>query len=209
MASTAKRPLEEYERKRDFRRTAEPKGRPGAPRSRRGRPRFVVQQHDASRLHYDFRLEVDGVMKSWAVPKGPSIDPKEKRLAVPTEDHPLEYRDFEGTIAKGEYGAGTVVVWDAGTFRNTTERKGESVPIDTALTNGHATFVLEGRKLRGGFALTRFKTGKDEAWLLVKMDDDEADSRREPTRDEPRSVLTGRTLEEVAARSGRRGRRRS
>lgn len=167
----------------------------------------MVQEHDASRLHYDFRLEVDGVMKSWAIPKGPSLNPKEKRLAVPTEDHPLEYRDFEGTIAQGEYGAGTVVVWDAGTFRDATERKGDDVPMGLALSNGHATFWLEGHKLRGGFALTRFRTGKDEAWLLVKMEDDWADAGRQLVRDQPESVLTGRTLQEVAAGSAPHRRR--
>jgi DNA ligase D-like protein (predicted 3'-phosphoesterase) len=193
----AKRPLEEYERRRDFRRTAEPEGRKRAPRGCRGQPHFVIQEHDASRLHYDLRLEVDGVMKSWAVPKGPSLDPREKRLARPTEDHPLEYRDFEGTIPEGEYGAGTVIVWDAGTFRNLTERRGEEIPLGEALDRGHAAVWLEGSKLKGGYALTRFRTGKDESWLLVKMADDEADARRDPVRSAPRSVLSGRTLEDV------------
>ncbi|HEX4541448.1 MAG TPA: DNA polymerase ligase N-terminal domain-containing protein [Acidimicrobiales bacterium] len=204
VARTAKtkEALEEYERRRDFEQTPEPKGRRRPSGGKGHQPHFVVQQHDASRLHYDFRLEVDGVMKSWAVPKGPSLNPKQKRLAVPTEDHPLEYRDFEGTIPEGEYGAGTVVVWDTGTFRNLTERDGKAVPLDKALSDGHAAIWLEGRKLRGGFALTRFRTGKDEAWLLVKMDDEEANTRRDPVRDQPESVLTGRTLAEVASGSG-------
>jgi DNA ligase D-like protein (predicted 3'-phosphoesterase) len=153
-------------------------------------------------MHYDFRLEVDGVMKSWAVPKGPSLNPRDKRLARATEDHPLDYREFEGTIPKGEYGAGAVVVWDAGTYRNRTERGGSEIPLSTALANGHAVIWLEGEKLRGGFALTRIRTGRDESWLLVKMDDDEADARRNPLRSEPRSVLTGRTLHEVRSGSG-------
>jgi DNA ligase D-like protein (predicted 3'-phosphoesterase) len=163
-----------------------------------------VQKHDASRLHYDFRLEVDGVMKSWAVPKGPSLNPKVKRLATPTEDHPLEYQDFEGTIAQGEYGAGTVVVWDAGTYRNMTEQRGQEVPMDLALGGGHAAVWLAGQKLTGGFALTRFRTGKDEAWLLVKMSDDHADAGADVLVDRPESVLTGRTLDEVAAQDGGR-----
>jgi DNA ligase D-like protein (predicted 3'-phosphoesterase) len=190
--------LTEYRRKRDFDHTAEPKGgkrRTGG----RGGPRFVIQKHDASRLHYDFRLEVDGVMKSWAVPKGPSTDPHERRLAVPTEDHPLDYQSFEGVIPKGQYGAGTVIVWDAGTYRNLNERDGKEIPMAEALAAGHAKFWLDGQKLHGGWALTRFRTGKDEAWLLVKMDDEWADPRQEPVTSRPESVLTGRTLEEVAA----------
>ncbi len=196
-----KGPLGEYERKRNFGRTAEPKGRKRSSGGRRHQPHFVIQQHDASRMHYDVRLEVDGVMKSWAVPKGPSVNPRDKRLAVPTEDHPLEYQDFEGSIPEGEYGAGTVVVWDAGTFRNLTERNGEEVSLAAALDGGHATIWLEGKKLRGGFALTRIRTGKKPSWLFVKMDDDQADARRNPVRTEPRSVLTGRTVEEVCAES--------
>ncbi len=159
----------------------------------------MVQKHDASRLHYDFRLEVDGVLKSWAVPKGPSTDPQEKRLAVPTEDHPLEYAAFEGVIPAGEYGAGTVLVWDKGVFRNLTEKKGRPLPLAEALEHGHLKVWLEGVRLRGGYALTRFKTGKDEAWLLVKMEDEEADPSRDPVSTEPASVLSGRTLEEIAA----------
>ena len=193
--------LTEYRRKRDFARTAEPKGGTRRGRGRKA-PRFVIQKHDASRLHYDFRLEVDGVMKSWAVPKGPSTDPREKRLAVPTEDHPLDYQDFEGVIPKGQYGAGTVLVWDAGTYRNLNERDGREIPMGEALAAGHAKFWLEGQKLRGGWALTRFRTGKDESWLLVKMDDERADPRHEPVNSRPESVLTGRTLEQIATATG-------
>jgi DNA ligase D-like protein (predicted 3'-phosphoesterase) len=153
----------------------------------------VVQKHAARRLHYDFRLEVEGVLRSWAVPKGPSYDPAQKRLAVPTEDHPLDYEDFEGVIPAKQYGAGTVIVWDRGTYRNLS-----SVPMATALADGHATFWLDGEKLKGGWALTRFRDGRDEAWLLVKMADEHADPARHVT-SEDRSVLTSRTLPEVTA----------
>ena len=188
--------LKDYQEKRDFKRTPEPAGDRG-PGS--GEPIFVIQKHAASRLHYDFRLEVDGVLKSWAIPKGPSTDPQDKRLAVPTEDHPLEYAGFEGVIPAGEYGGGTVLVWDTGTYRNLTEKKGEAIPMDQALAHGHVKVWLEGNKLKGGYALTRFKTGKDEAWLLVKADDGRADPRRNPVADEPGSVLTGRTIEEISS----------
>lgn len=192
----AKKTLEDYQARRDFRRTPEPSG--GGPGSAAG-PIFVVQKHDASRLHYDFRLEVDGVLKSWAIPKGPSTDPKEKRLAVPTEDHPLEYAGFEGIIPAGEYGGGTVMVWDTGPFHNITEKKGVAIPLEEAVPHGHIKVWLEGRKLKGGYALTRFKTGKDEAWLLVKADDEEADSNTDVLKTRPESVLSGRTIEEIAA----------
>ncbi len=192
----AKASLKDYQEKRDFSRTPEPEGK-GPSTSRE--PIFVIQKHAASHLHYDFRLEVDGVLKSWAIPKGPSTDPKDKRLAVPTEDHPLEYADFEGTIPAGAYGAGTVLVWDTGPYRNLTEKKGETIPMGQAVEHGHVKIWLEGKKLRGGYALTRFRKGKDESWLLVKTDDEEADARRNPVATEPQSVLSGRTLEEIAA----------
>lgn len=193
---TADDALKEYRERRNFDRTPEPLPEP----EKTGRrPIFVIQKHDARNLHYDFRLEADGVLKSWAVPKGFSTDPAEKHLAVPTEDHPLEYAEFEGVIPAGEYGAGTVLVWDTGTYRNETERNGTAVSVREALENGHLSIWLEGEKLRGGYALTRFKTGRDEAWLIVKKNDAEANPRRSPVTTEPRSVLTGRTLEEIAA----------
>ncbi len=188
--------LKEYQEKRDFGRTPEPAGKEAA--TSQG-PIFVIQKHAASHLHYDFRLEVDGVLKSWAIPKGPSTNPKDKRLAVPTEDHPLEYADFEGVIPAGEYGGGTVMVWDIGSYRNLTEKKGAAISLAEAVAHGHVKVWLEGRKLKGGYALTRFRTGKDESWLLVKADDAEADATRNPVADDPRSALTGRTLEEIAA----------
>jgi DNA ligase D-like protein (predicted 3'-phosphoesterase) len=184
--------LSEYRRKRDFKKTQEPRGRAAG----RGRqPRFVVQEHAARSHHYDFRLEVDGVLKSWAIPKGPSTNPKEKRLATETEDHPLEYIDFEGTIPKGEYGAGAVIVWDTGTYGNVTDN-GE-LPIEDGLKKGHVRVVLEGEKLRGTWALTRFR-GENQ-WLLVKTKDDSADARRNLVKSRPESVKTGRTVEEVKA----------
>lgn len=162
------------------------------------RPVFVIQEHDASTHHYDFRLEVDGVLKSWAVPKGPSTDPSEKRLAVPTEDHPLAYADFEGCIAKGQYGAGTVIVWDRGSYDNLKTGDGEQEKsVADQIADGHATVRLHGEKVRGGYALIRTGKGDDARWLLVKMDDDEADARRKPTSTQTKSVKTGRTLAEV------------
>jgi DNA ligase D-like protein (predicted 3'-phosphoesterase) len=189
--------LKDYKDKRDFRRTPEPPA--GERKSAAAQSVFVVQKHAARTLHYDFRLEVEGVLKSWAVPKGPSTDPKEKRLAVPTEDHPLDYADFEGVIPEGEYGAGTVLVWDIGAYRNLTEKKGKPIPMAEGVAHGHVKVWLEGKKLKGGYALTRFKTGKDEAWLLVKADDEAADPGRNPVSTEPGSALTGRTIEEIAA----------
>jgi DNA ligase D-like protein (predicted 3'-phosphoesterase) len=192
---TAKDKLKEYKKKRDFRKTPEPKAAAG---KKGGRRVFVIQKHDASNLHYDFRLEVDGVLKSWAVPKGPSTDPREKRLAVPTEDHPLEYAGFEGVIPEGEYGAGSVLVWDTGHYRNLKEDDdGNEVPLEKSIDDGHVTVWLEGKKLKGGYALIRTGKGDDKRWLLVKMKDDEADARRNPVSTEPESVLSGRTLDDI------------
>jgi len=161
-------------------------------------PIFVIQKHAARALHYDFRLEVGGVLKSWAVPKGPSTDPREKRLAMAVEDHELDYADFEGVIG-GDYGAGAVIVWDTGPYRNRTLRDGNEVPMDRALADGHAVVELEGHKLRGRYALTRSDTEPRERWLLVKVRDEDADARRNPVSTQPESVLSGRTIEEVAA----------
>lgn len=183
---TATRSLDDYRKKRDLRKTPEPSGGKGA---RGDRPIFVIQKHAASSLHYDFRIEVDGTLKSWAVPKGPSTDPREKRLAEPTEDHPLDYADFEGVIPEGEYGAGSVIVWDRGTYENLGDD-----PLVDGLEDGHIKVRLHGRKLRGGYALTAFR---GDSWLLVKTDDEEADARRNPVSTEPASVLTDRTVAEV------------
>lgn len=192
--------LEEYKKKRDFSKTSEPSDKEGASSGKNGdRPVFVIQKHDASTLHYDFRLEVDGVLRSWAVPKGPSTDPREKRLAIPTEDHPLAYADFEGTIPEGEYGGGTVMVWDKGSYRNLAEEeKGKS--MQESLKDGHVLVWLEGEKISGGYALIRTgkKDQKDARWLLVKMDDDAADARRNPVSTQPDSVVSGMSMDEIA-----------
>ena len=191
--------LSDYREKRDFGTTSEPEGDAGADPEDRDEPVFVVQEHDASSHHFDVRIEVDGVLRSWAVPKGPSTDPSDKRLAIPTEDHPLEYADWDGVIPEDEYGGGTVVVWDRGVYRNLKEDDdGSPVPVARQLEAGHATLWFEGEKIRGGYAFQRIETGDDERWLLVKMDDEGADARRKPTRTEPESVKTGRTLDEVA-----------
>lgn len=188
--------LGKYREKRDFDRTKEPFG---SDKQSGERPIFVIHKHDASNLHYDVRLEVEAVLKSWAVPKGPSTDPREKRLAVPTEDHPLEYADFEGVIPEDEYGGGTVMVWDAGTYRNlkAQDEEGNNVSMTEALEDGHVNVWLEGKKLKGGYALIRTGKGGNERWLLVKMKDDEADARRNPVNTEQKSVLTGRTMDEI------------
>ena len=154
-------------------------------------PMFVIQKPAASSLHYDFRLEVGGTLKSWAVPKGPSTDPRDKRLAMPVEDHSLGYGDFEGVIDEG-YGAGEVIVWDTGEYRNLRED-----PFEKQLEDGHAVFWLDGKKLTGGWSLRRIAEGKDERWLLLKKRDEQADARRDPISTQPESVKSGRTIEEL------------
>lgn len=183
-------------------------GRPGGPGT--PAPCFVVQIHQARRMHFDFRLEVGGVLKSWAVPRGPSEDPRERRLAVATQDHPLEYRTFEGVIAKGGYGGGTVIVWDQGTYHPLShDRWGTPVSFEQALEDGHATFWLDGTRLHGEFALIRFKGGGSgapgaEVWLLIKARDGQAthDGPDVPDPYAARSARTGRTLAQVAAEEG-------
>jgi bifunctional non-homologous end joining protein LigD len=188
-------PLEEYRKKRDFTKTPEPVARTRHSGSRRI---FVVQKHDASRLHYDLRLEINRVLVSWAVPKGPSLNPADKRLAIMTEDHPLEYADFEGVIPAGQYGEGTVMVWDRGGYD-----LADGAPAEQQLAQGEIKVVLHGRKLRGGFALVRVgKLSPDRAqkerWLMIKYRDEYADPSWNIERAEfDRSVLTGRTLTEI------------
>lgn len=212
--------LEKYKKKRNFSKTPEPAGQvfetradpqvsgaaPGPGEDGAPRPAsfakfsFVIQKHAASRLHYDFRLELDGVLLSWAVPKGPSLDPAEKRLAAHVEDHPIEYQDFEGIIPEGEYGGGTVVVWDRGTW----------IPKDNpqeAYKRGRMSFQLEGQKLKGGFSLFRITRGKgkEDNWLLVKKNDEFARATKDGdiVVERPESVMTGRTVEEVAQNKDR------
>ena len=185
-------PLAEYQRKRDLSKTPEPGPRDAKKKS--GDPIFVIQQHAARRMHWDFRLEVDGVLKSWAVPKGPSLNPSVKRMAVPTEDHPMEYASFEGVIPPGNYGAGRVIVWDMGTYAPLGDKSTRD-----GLRTGHISFALVGHKLIGGFALTRVSRGDEENWLLVKMDDQYADRKTEIVTARPESVLSGKTIDEIAA----------
>jgi DNA ligase D-like protein (predicted 3'-phosphoesterase) len=195
----------EYARKRDFDRTPEPRG--DGRRKEKGRwPLFVVQQHDATAMHFDFRLEAEGALKSWAIPKGPSLDPRDKRLAMPTEDHPLEYIDFEGVIPKGEYGAGPVIIWDRGVYENrSVDKRGREISVSEAVELGSVKVYLHGQKISGGFGLVRMgsKPGERESWLLVKERDSEADARRKPAKTQPESVVSGRTVKQVMAEEGR------
>ncbi|MFP4303360.1 MAG: DNA ligase D [Rhodosalinus sp.] len=182
--------LADYNARRDFARTDEPQGLPGDPGGED--LRFVVQKHDASRLHYDFRIEWDGALLSWAVTKGPSRDPSEKRLAVRTEDHPLSYADFEGTIPEGEYGAGTVMLWDEGTW----EPRGD---VEKGLKEGELKMSLHGQRMQGNWVLVRMNTeGKRENWLLIKERDNHAGAADTLTDDNTTSVRTGRSMKEIA-----------
>jgi bifunctional non-homologous end joining protein LigD len=182
--------LADYKAKRDFAKTPEPK----AKRERAKGNSFVIQKHAARRTHFDFRLEHDGVLKSWAVTRGPSLDPHEKRLAVRTEDHPLEYGGFEGVIPKGEYGGGPVMIWDRGTW----EPIGDP---DEGLAKGDLKFRLHGDRLNGDFVLVRMKQdrtgGKRENWLLIKKRDDYAGDGSEPTEEFDTSVTSGRSMDQI------------
>jgi DNA ligase D-like protein (predicted 3'-phosphoesterase) len=192
-----RRTLQHYLARRE--RDATPEPVPGE-RSTSGHPVFVIQEHDATTHHFDLRLEIEGVLVSWAVPKGPSTDPRDKRLAIRTEDHPLEYANFEGVIPEDAYGGGTVIVWDAGAYRNLLADKDDPSDMATSLKNGHIEVWLEGQKVRGGYAIVHVKPGgADDHWLLIKMDDEAADARRNPTSTQRRSVLSGRTIKQVAS----------
>lgn len=195
--------LAEYRRKRDFTVTAEPAG--GAvPRVRRPL-RFVVQKHAASHLHFDFRLELDGVMKSWAVPKGPSLDPSVKRLAMQVEDHPIEYNTFEGIIPQGEYGGGTVMLWDRGAYTWWQDDPDPVARLREGYQKGDFKFVLLGERLKGSFVLVRLRRGDPDKpqWLLIKHDDEFARADSDIAGDEMTSVTTGRTMDEIAQARGR------
>jgi bifunctional non-homologous end joining protein LigD len=177
-------PLEDYQKKRNFDSTSEPKAEnistkesslgEATPIKSKDMLEFVVHKHFASHLHFDLRLELDGVLKSWAVPKGPSINPKDKKLAVMVEDHPLEYKDFEGIIPEGNYGAGKVYIWDYGTYHalDTNDMQQSSRILREGLEKGHMTFILNGEKLRGEFALVRLKKASPKDWLLIKKNDE-------------------------------------
>lgn len=202
--------LTEYRRKRDFTRTAEPSGEKALSPTRPGRLHFVIQKHAASRLHFDLRLELDGVMKSWAVPKGPSLDPSVKRLAMQVEDHPIDYNTFEGTIPQGEYGGGTVMLWDRGTYSSDTPASPEEEEdaIREGLKRGDLKISFHGDRLHGSFALIRMKFARDRSssskpqWLLIKHRDESA-AEDDVVADNMTSVESGRTMEEIASGKSR------
>jgi bifunctional non-homologous end joining protein LigD len=190
--------LTEYRRKRDFTRTAEPEGGRTRPAQKRA---FVIQKHAARNLHYDLRLEHDGVMKSWAVPKGPSLDPSVKRLAMEVEDHPIEYNTFEGTIPQGEYGGGTVMLWDRGTYTYGGSNPDPDEGLREGYKKGDFKFVLNGKRLKGSWALVRMRRdrpGKPQ-WLLIKHRDEYAVPGSDVAAENMTSVATGRTMDDIAA----------
>ncbi len=189
-----------YNKKRRFDETPEPQAKV---KSSKGALRFVVQKHDASHVHYDFRLEMDGVLKSWAVPKGPSLNPADKRLAMMVEDHPFAYRNFEGVIPAGNYGGGTVIVWDEGTYEPVEEglsRKDQEKLLLRQLSAGNLKFVLHGKKLKGEYALFQMKARGERSWILVKKQD--ADASKEDITEQNTSVKTGKTIAQVAEENG-------
>src|SRR5215212_5437544 len=197
----ASRKLAKYRSKRDFKKTAEPSG--AAPVAPSERLRFVIQKHAARRLHYDLRLELGGVFKSWAVTRGPSLNPADKRLAIEVEDHPLDYGDFEGTIPQGEYGGGTVQLWDRGFWLPEGNR-----PAEEQLAKGELKFVLAGERLQGGFVLVRMRHdrngGKRTNWLLIKHRDEFVrEGTANAVLEEDRSVASGRNMADIAAGKGR------
>jgi bifunctional non-homologous end joining protein LigD len=190
--------LSEYREKRNFRVSSEPSGRTRATTAGKQRLLYVIQKHRASQLHYDFRLEFNGALLSWAVPKGPSLDPTVKRLAMQVEDHPREYASFEGVIPEGEYGGGTVMVWDTG------EWSPESGDVENALRKGDLKFTLRGKKLRGSWVLVRtrgYGSKADKSWLLIKHRDRYA-SAKDVTLEKPRSALSRRMLADIAREGG-------
>lgn len=189
--------LKTYQQKRDFRKTKEPQGE--SVKKKEKDPIFVIQKHDASHLHYDFRLQMDDVLASWAIPKGLSTAAHQKRLAIRTENHPLNYAKFEGVIPKGEYGAGVVMVWDFGHYEPIFDDEKDKKSLRKALKEGSLKFRLYGEKIKGGYAMARTNFKKDkEQWVIFKLDDDQADARKNPVSSEPNSVLTGRSLDEIA-----------
>ena len=198
-AAKARAALAEYRRKRDFTRTREPAGG----RSSTGKKlAFVIQKHAASHLHFDLRLELDGVMKSWAVPKGPSLDPTVKRLAMQVEDHPIEYNKFEGTIPEGEYGGGTVMLWDRGTYTAPGDEPDAEDALRRGYEKGDFKFELHGKRLQGSWVLVRIRRDEERRqWLLIKHRDEYAEEGADIVADVTTSVSTGRTMEEIGAAS--------
>ena len=196
--------LDAYRGKRNFRKTSEPAGVKRAPaKAKRPRLIFVVHKHASSRLHYDVRLELGGILKSWAVPKGPSMDPKDRRLAMHVEDHPYAYKEFEGTIPEGQYGAGRVIVWDRGTYSSLPPEESEEALI-RAYRKGHLSFILKGKKLKGEFGLVRVRSSKygrngEGAWLLIKAKDEYA-TKKDVLKDDT-SVLSRRRLPDPPKRT--------
>jgi DNA ligase D-like protein (predicted 3'-phosphoesterase) len=184
--------LKKYQEKRKFKSTPEPGGTKKA--KKKYKNIFVIQKHAATNLHYDFRLEITGVLVSWAIPKGLSLDPKTKRLAIRTEDHPLEYADFEGAIPENQYGGGTVIVWDQGKYENQLNDN-----MTDALRNGKLNVWLNGNKIQGGYHLikTQMNQQNKEQWLIMKVDDEKADARRKPTSTQPKSVISNKTIEQM------------
>ncbi len=188
--------LEEYAKKRDFTKTAEPRA---IRRKTAAKLAYVIQKHEASRLHYDLRLELDGVMRSWAVPKGPSLDPAVKRLAVEVEDHPVDYNSFEGTIPEGEYGGGTVMIWDRGTWVYAGDATSGVAGARRGLQKGTLEFTLAGKRLKGNWVLIRTRrAGKAQQWLLIKQRDRYASETIDVTEKYLKSVATGRTMQAIA-----------
>jgi bifunctional non-homologous end joining protein LigD len=200
LAKTAPRKLSEYRRKRDFSKTAEPRGGKAAAGPALA---FVIQKHAARALHFDLRLELDGVMKSWAVPKGPSLDPSVKRLAMQVEDHPIEYNAFEGTIPQGEYGGGTVMLWDRGTYAYWDKDPDPVEQLREGYRRGDFKFELKGKRLKGSWVLVRIKRGDPEKpqWLLIKHQDKFARPGSDIVAEETTSVTTGRSMEAIASNS--------
>jgi len=196
--------LKDYNEKRKFDETSEPKGKA---KKSKDKLIFVIQRHAASRLHYDFRLEMEGVLKSWAVPKGPSLDPKDKRLAMMVEDHPYDYKDFEGNIPEGNYGAGQVEVWDSGTYEPLDESSqlSDEKELLKELKAGSLKFILHGKKLKGEFALVKMKNAENNAWLLIKHKDDFAEEKYDAEENiSPKSLVTKFLEEKKSLKSSKK-----
>jgi len=196
--------LKDYNEKRKFDETSEPKGKT---KKSKDKLVFVIQRHAASRLHYDFRLEMEGVLKSWAVPKGPSLDPKDKRLAMMVEDHPYDYKDFEGNIPEGNYGAGQVEVWDSGTYEplDDSSQLSDEKELLKELKAGSLKFILHGKKLKGEFALVKMKNAENNAWLLIKHKDDFAEEKYDAEENiSPKSLVTKFLEEKKSLKSSKK-----